>query len=58
MPTLSVCLRVPAAVSCGTTIHENTLMDVGSAMSKVALEKYTLVSTSSPTVNMWCAHTK
>lgn len=40
------------------TIQENIFMDVGSAMSSVALEKYTRVSTSRPTVNMWCAHTK
>lgn len=40
------------------TNHEKTLMDVGRAMSSVALEKYERVSTSSPTVNMWCAHTK
>lgn len=40
------------------TIHENIFIDVGSAMSSVALEKYTRVSTSKPTVNMWCAHTK
>ena len=42
----------------GTTNHEKTLMDVGRAMSSVALEKYERVSTSSPTVNMWCAQTK
>lgn len=34
------------------TTHENTLMDVGKAISSVAEEKYALVSTSSPTVNM------
>ena len=34
------------------TIHENTLMDVGRAMSSVAEEKYALVSTSNPEVNM------
>ena len=40
------------------TAQVNTLIAVGSAMSKVADAKYTLLSTSIPTENMWCAHTK
>ena len=40
------------------TSHENTLIDVGSAISNVADEKYERVSTSRPTVNIWWAQTK
>lgn len=32
-------------------------MPVGTAMIIVAAVKYARVSTSNPTVNMWCAHT-
>ena len=38
-------------------IHLNTLIPVGTAMIMVAAVKYARVSTSMPTVNMWCAHT-
>jgi len=34
------------------------LIPVGIAIIIVAIEKYKRVSTSKPTVNMWCAHTK
>jgi hypothetical protein len=34
------------------------LTPVGTAIIIVAAEKYALESTSSPTVNMWCAHTR
>lgn len=34
-----------------------TLIPVGTAIVIVAAEKYARVSMSSPTVNMWCAHT-
>jgi len=37
--------------------HLNTLIPVGTAMIIVAAVKYARVSTSKPTVNMWCAHT-
>ncbi len=37
--------------------HLNTLMPVGTAIIIVAAVKYARVSTSIPTVNMWCAHT-
>lgn len=37
--------------------HLNTLIPVGTAMIIVAAVKYARVSTSMPTVNMWCAHT-
>lgn len=42
---------------CSVAIHLNTLMPVGTAIIMVAEEKYARVSTSSPTVNMWWAHT-
>jgi hypothetical protein len=35
----------------------NTLIPVGTAIIIVAAVKYARVSTSIPTVNMWCAHT-
>lgn len=38
-------------------IHLNTLIPVGIAITIVALVKYARVSKSSPTTNMWCAHT-
>jgi hypothetical protein len=34
------------------------LIPVGTAIIIVALVKYARVSTSSPTVYMWCAHTR
>jgi len=37
--------------------HLNTLIPVGTAIIIVAAVKYARVSTSMPTVNMWCAHT-
>ena len=37
--------------------HLNTLIPVGTAIIMVAAVKYARVSTSIPTVNMWCAHT-
>lgn len=37
--------------------HLNTLIPVGTAIIIVAAVKYARVSTSIPTVNMWCAHT-
>lgn len=37
--------------------HLNTLIPVGIAITIVAAVKYPRVSTSRPTVNMWCAHT-
>jgi hypothetical protein len=37
--------------------HLNTLIPVGTAIIIVAAVKYARVSTSSPTVNMWWAHT-
>jgi len=36
--------------------HLKILIPVGTAMIIVADVKYTRVSTSIPTVNMWCAH--
>ena len=38
-------------------IQENIFTPVGTAMTIVAAVKYALVSTSSPTVYIWCAHT-
>lgn len=38
-------------------IHLNTLIPVGTAIIIVAAVKYARVSTSIPTVNIWCAHT-
>jgi len=37
--------------------HLNTLIPVGTAIIMVTAVKYAGVSTSSPTVNMWWAHT-
>lgn len=37
--------------------HLNTLIPVGTAIIMVAAVKYARVSTSIPTVNIWCAHT-
>lgn len=37
--------------------HLKTLIPVGTAIIIVAAVKYARVSTSIPTVNMWCAHT-
>jgi hypothetical protein len=37
--------------------HLKTLTPVGMAIIMVAAVKYARVSTSIPTVNMWCAHT-
>jgi hypothetical protein len=37
--------------------HLKILTPVGTAITIVAAVKYARVSTSSPTVNMWCAHT-
>jgi len=37
--------------------HLNTLIPVGTAIIIVAAVKYARVSTSIPTVNMWCAQT-
>lgn len=34
------------------------LIPVGTAIIIVAMEKYNRVSTSNPTVNIWCAQTK
>lgn len=39
-------------------IQLKILIPVGTAIIIVAAEKYARVSTSIPTVNMWCAHTK
>jgi hypothetical protein len=38
--------------------QEKILIPVGTAITIVAAVKYALVSTSKPTVNIWCAHTK
>jgi hypothetical protein len=38
-------------------IQLNTLIPVGTAITIVAALKYARVSTSNPTVYMWCAHT-
>ena len=38
--------------------QEKILIPVGTAMTIVAAVKYALVSTSKPTVNIWCAQTK
>ena len=37
--------------------HLNILIPVGTAIIIIADAKYARVSTSIPTVNMWCAHT-
>lgn len=39
-------------------IHLKILIPVGTPIIMVAAVKYARVSTSIPTVNMWCAHTK
>lgn len=44
-------------VPCRVPSHLKILMPVGTAMIIVADVKYARVSTSIPTVNMWCAHT-
>jgi len=38
-------------------IQLKILIPVGTAITIVALVKYARVSTSKPTVNIWCAHT-
>jgi len=43
---------------CNVASQLKILIPVGTAMIMVAAEKYARVSTSMPTVNMWCAHTK
>lgn len=42
---------------CIVASHLKILIPVGTAMIIVAEVKYARVSTSIPTVNMWCAHT-
>lgn len=42
---------------CNVANQLNTLIPVGTAIIIVAAVKYARVSTSIPTVNMWCAHT-
>ena len=42
---------------CSVAIHLKILTPVGTAIIIVAAEKYARVSTSIPTVNMWCPHT-
>lgn len=42
---------------CRVASQLNTLIPVGTAIIIVAAVKYARVSTSMPTVNMWCAHT-
>lgn len=42
---------------CSVANQLNTFTPVGIAMIIVADVKYARVSTSIPTVNMWCAHT-
>lgn len=42
---------------CSVASQLNTLIPVGMAMIMVADVKYARVSTSIPTVNMWCAQT-
>jgi len=46
-------IRVPYIVAS----HLKILIPVGTAMIIVADVKYARVSTSIPTVNIWCAHT-
>jgi len=46
-------IRVPYIVAS----HLKILIPVGTAIIIVADVKYARVSTSIPTVNMWCAHT-
>lgn len=42
---------------CSVASQLKTLIPVGIAMIMVADVKYARVSTSIPTVNIWCAHT-
>jgi len=42
---------------CRVATHLKIFTPVGTAMIIVAAVKYARVSTSIPTVNMWCAHT-
>lgn len=42
---------------CRVAIHLKTFTPVGMAIIIVAAEKYARVSTSIPTVNMWCPQT-
>lgn len=42
---------------CRVASHLKILIPVGTAIIIVADVKYARVSTSIPTVNMWCAHT-
>lgn len=44
-------------VPCSVASQEKILIPVGTAIIIVAAVKYARVSTSIPTVNMWCAHT-
>lgn len=44
-------------VPCIVANQLNTLIPVGTAIIMVAAVKYARVSTSIPTVNMWCAQT-
>lgn len=44
-------------VPCKVPNQLKILMPVGTAIIIVAAVKYARVSTSIPTVNMWCAHT-
>lgn len=50
---VSALIGAPAIVAS----HLNTLIPVGTAIIIVAAVKYARVSTSNPTVNMWCAQT-
>jgi hypothetical protein len=47
--------RIPPLIEA---IHLKILMPVGMAIIIVAAVKYARVSTSIPTVNMWCAQTR
>lgn len=42
---------------CKVAIHLKIFTPVGTAIIIVAVVKYARVSTSIPTVNIWCAHT-
>ena len=55
--THSMGLSGLAGVPCKVASHEKILIPVGTAIIIVAEVKYARVSTSIPTVNMWCAHT-
>jgi len=48
---------ISVVIPCIVAIHLKILMPVGTAIIIVADVKYARVSTSIPTVNMWCAHT-